>query len=387
MILYFGTNYTSTSVGDALRGVRCEQCGGEYFYTACRITTGHGTSPYNLNNAGAAEQADAQAMVRLDEALRNITDPVPCPHCGWLQSSMMADVRRRRYGWLKVVALLVAASGVAAIAVSLLWNSHAMANDQIRLSRFLAMVVVFAVGAAGWVGVDWVLGETVSGIPAGRRRFAGPPALVKTPRPETSDPLSVQVPGRTLLAPAPAALVAGGPILNKGWVTLQLQKVNLPAACACCLAAPEVTYGQVMQSRISLGDALPQVPLCRGCAESLRLRWWVNAALIGLGVIILSFVATYSFPRRSSATVGVLVGAGAVVGALFGPFVAARITPPHRCRTVDAGRGFYRLKFSNPEYTGRLVEAWTAPATHARVVASEELAYLIQSAAEDRRAA
>src|SRR4051812_42118546 len=116
MILYFGTNYTSTSVGDALRGVRCEQCGGGGFYTACRMTTGHGTSPYNLNNAGAAEQADAEAMARLDEALRNTTDPVPCPHCGWVQSSMMTDVRRRRCGWLKAVALAVAASGVMAIA-------------------------------------------------------------------------------------------------------------------------------------------------------------------------------------------------------------------------------------------------------------------------------
>lgn len=210
---------------------------------------------------------------------------------------------------------------------------------------------------------------------------------MKAPRAETSDPLSVQLPGGTLLAPAPAALVAGGRILNRGWVTLQLQKVKLPAACACCLAAPEVTYGQVMQSRIALGDALPQVPLCRGCAESLRLRWWVNAAVIGFGIFIVSVVVAYSLPRGASAKSGAMLVVGAVLGALFGPFTAARITPPHRCHAVDAGRGFFRIRFSNPEYSRRLVAAWTAPATHARVVSNEELRSLIETSDASRRAA
>lgn len=136
-----------------------------------------------------------------------------------------------------------------------------------------------------------------------------------------------------------------------------------------------------------MGDALPQVPLCRGCAESLRLRWWVNAAVIGFGIFIVSVVVAYSLPRGASAKSGAMLVVGAVLGALFGPFTAARITPPHRCHAVDAGRGFFRIRFSNPEYSRRLVAAWTAPATHARVVSNEELRSLIETSDASRRAA
>jgi hypothetical protein len=227
-------------------------------------------------------------------------------------------------------------------------------------------------------------------MPAGKRRFPGPPALVETPWPESSDPPGQSNRGMgpgTLLAPAEAALVAGGPILKRGWMTLQLQKVKLPAACARCLGAPEVTYGQVMRSRIALGGALPEVPLCRGCAEKLRLRWWKYAALIGLGIFGVAVVAAYSLPRGAKANEGALLVMGVVVGAVFGPFTAARITPPHRCHAVDAGRGFFRIRFSNLEYTRRLVAAWTAPATHARVVSNEELRSLIETSDASRRAA
>src|ERR1700754_4599988 len=100
MFVYVGRTYTSTLTGRRLMEVRCEKCSANYYYEMLRVATGSGSSPYMLNNAGAANRAASGARKNLDALLARGTDPVPCPHCGWFQAEMVRDARQRRHRWM-----------------------------------------------------------------------------------------------------------------------------------------------------------------------------------------------------------------------------------------------------------------------------------------------
>jgi predicted RNA-binding Zn-ribbon protein involved in translation (DUF1610 family) len=97
--------YQATARGSALKQVICEECGFEYFYVVQRVATGHGTSPLMLFNAGAADQAEAQAAAELNASLGRAVEFVPCPKCGRFQGNMVRKAQRLRNRWMVIVGL------------------------------------------------------------------------------------------------------------------------------------------------------------------------------------------------------------------------------------------------------------------------------------------
>ena len=74
MLVYVSKEFHATAAGAALRGVVCENCGGEYFYEVSHVAVGSGSSPYHLNNEGARNRANERAEANLRKALRDAVD-------------------------------------------------------------------------------------------------------------------------------------------------------------------------------------------------------------------------------------------------------------------------------------------------------------------------
>jgi hypothetical protein len=107
MIWYFGRRYTTKLTGSIRQRASCEKCGSAYTYLVTRQGLGQGTSPYMLDNAGAAERAREAAQRRLNDKLQKAIDPVPCPKCGWVQANMVEEARRRRLRWMRNVGIFL----------------------------------------------------------------------------------------------------------------------------------------------------------------------------------------------------------------------------------------------------------------------------------------
>jgi hypothetical protein len=141
MIPYALTYYVRET-GRLPRVVRCEQCDREYVYFLKRAGEGEGTSLLFLENAEAKERAARRARAELEAALAVGIDPVPCPRCGWYQSHMLPEARRRRHPWLRYVAGL-------GLAVAVIFGGMAVIVPN---TRDPDRDIVEATRAGGWVG-------------------------------------------------------------------------------------------------------------------------------------------------------------------------------------------------------------------------------------------
>ena len=103
MFIYVGRTFNVTTTASVLREVRCEKCGQTYYYEMIRTGSGSGSSPFMLNERGAAGRAERAAHQRAEKALLRGSDPVPCPACGWFQSAMLRDTRREFLSWMRLV--------------------------------------------------------------------------------------------------------------------------------------------------------------------------------------------------------------------------------------------------------------------------------------------
>jgi hypothetical protein len=393
MLLYFGTNYTATLVGDAIHAVACRHCGGEYFYTACRISSGVATSPYNLGMKSAEARAGNIARRRLGQSLAATTDPVPCPHCGRLQPDMLRDLRKSRFPRWKTAAWVVPTLVLVPMAIVYLLASDLRWQAEVRPKLLGVMILIGGAGAAAWTFINTLAKayDPDADLPGGKRAKPlppAPPALVRTPWPATSNADSRAATERefkTLLMPAPGALQAGAPMTAEGWVTVQLHRVAFPKACACCLGPPVTTYGDAVP-KSNAAAAPPTLPLCARCGQALWRRWWKRLALTTLAGVVAGVIAACLIPMTDAGRNFVAFFFLPGVGLILGYSTAITRTPPHRCKNVDSGRGFFAVRFDNPEYTRLMIKKWADPETHARVVPDQQLTDLLV-AAHDRKAA
>jgi hypothetical protein len=102
--MYFGTDYTATRSGVVVKFVQCVECDCGYAYEMERTIQASAFSPLGLSGKASARAATEDAVRRLDRALRESCDPVPCPRCGWYQSNMVKRVRQIRLRWVKSTA-------------------------------------------------------------------------------------------------------------------------------------------------------------------------------------------------------------------------------------------------------------------------------------------
>jgi hypothetical protein len=105
--LFTGNKYTTTVSGTIRKHVQCRACGTSYDYQMKRKGKGAALSPYFLDNEGAATYSEEKARKSLDEKLTHEVEAVPCPRCGFYQPDMVALLRKRRFGWINVLGLLM----------------------------------------------------------------------------------------------------------------------------------------------------------------------------------------------------------------------------------------------------------------------------------------
>jgi hypothetical protein len=111
------SHWEATARHAAMRfqNVRCEKCRQHYHYPIFREAIGRHAATYeDMAAAGAASIAEARVIGAVDRAV----EIVPCPGCGWVQSDMAAEQRRRTGRPLLYLAIILL---TAAALVVLCW--------------------------------------------------------------------------------------------------------------------------------------------------------------------------------------------------------------------------------------------------------------------------
>jgi hypothetical protein len=423
VFVYFSRNYTASASGSVVRAVWCERCGRDYFYSLFRFATGKATAAYGIGAGHAAKRAQNQAAKKLDRALQTSADPVPCPHCQWLQAPMVRFIRGQRLAWLQSLLWIVPLVFlVPLVLVYFLGGDTAWWREEVQPG--LLMVILAVAGTAVCASVALAIyrrrydpNERLRTQGARTNLPPAPPPLLRTPWPphlvaaaqqqatqEASvaahapeptaavptldyfsgaqatapSPEPIDVRTHTLLMPAPVA--AGINEADGGWVTVQLVRTGWPRACVRCLGEPDTTFARAVPMKLREGPSLSlTVPLCEQCRRALRARWW---KLAGITVVIGGVASAAGYfllpPQDSTPTLFAVVAS--IITLVAAPIVAGTVGKPHRFAAVDARRGFYRLRFKNRGYTELVSRAWTSPEIHAVCVRNEYVAHLLESA-------
>lgn len=112
MYIPVGWRYTFKVSDSIAKHVQCEKCGTHYLYVAQREAEGTGLSVLFLDNDGGQRRAADRAFKNLQKALANVIEPVPCVGCGWLQSDMVGEAKRRYRRWMLYIGVTLSAFGV-----------------------------------------------------------------------------------------------------------------------------------------------------------------------------------------------------------------------------------------------------------------------------------
>lgn len=155
--------YTSTVTGRAIRAVRCEQCGHEYYYLVQRKGTGtaEGFLLFNDPDGMGAAEAERVARAVVSRELAAAVEVVPCPGCGRIQAAMIEEARVRHLAWLRVLALVVFAlvfiAGAAGFVATVAAGTTA-GQDQVRADRAAFYARAGWYSAGGLIPLSFGLG-------------------------------------------------------------------------------------------------------------------------------------------------------------------------------------------------------------------------------------
>ncbi|HYE18487.1 MAG TPA: hypothetical protein VEA69_08585 [Tepidisphaeraceae bacterium] len=353
MIAYVAKSINSLVAGRQLRQVDCEKCGAEYYYELVRVGMGQASAPYYVGQKWAAKRAERAAERAVAKRLACESEMVPCPKCNWVSASMVERYRRRRYGtgWVMMIVLLTALGllGVPVI-VTVEEGPRGPRPGDVRPYVMAAAYTSPLILSAVWVlAIRSMLRQRIDPnrtFPSAPLLPPGtPPAMVRRTDPRT---------GEERLEAVPQQVRAEEEELRPGqvggeWVTYRAGQVAFPAACCVCTGAPTTTYS--VPFKVSEADEV-NVPLCRGCARGLKLKWWV-IALAAAGVVagVLAIVAWGGVVKADATGRAILF----TIGCVFGVPVAVAIVPamlckPYRIKVVDGDRGIFRLTATNPEF-------------------------------------
>lgn len=350
MSFYFSKEFTATQNGSTLRDARCEKCGCAYHYELARTGFGAASSPYMLNNAGAAARAQRRAVNNLRKRLATDAEAVPCPQCGWVQADMVRwlqrDYLRRLSKWT------IAFAVVAMVALFIWWYMIYLdrGSDAREMQEVYTWAVLVVGVACALLGVRRMLASMQDPnrhFPARSRVRPGtPPALLRVEADE---------PARYVPAREEELTVMVG-----RWAEVQMQRAVLPDACCLCLGGADCVFSVPYR----LSSPLLEVPLCRGCRRDVLWRWWAWVAITlvlaaGMGWGAAALGETDDFGRAMLGTI-VFIFAAAILAAVV-PEWRVR---PYRIRTIDADRGVARVWSSNARYTELFAERYLRGTTH-----------------------
>jgi hypothetical protein len=98
------TDHTVTLSASVVKEVTCVKCRTCYCYAMKRTEFGTGTSVYGIDTQGAVDSAANRAAQKLQTALNDSFELVPCPNCGDYQPDMVTFLRNAQLKWLLIPA-------------------------------------------------------------------------------------------------------------------------------------------------------------------------------------------------------------------------------------------------------------------------------------------
>jgi hypothetical protein len=336
MVIYYGKQFHSASIGARLVEVVCDKCGCEYQYELARVGSGAASAPYTIGSARAANSAAEQARGDLNRRLAEEAELVPCPKCHWINEELVSGYRRGRYrGWTKLAAGL-GLVGTLASMLGAWFVSTGPAADRGALPYLLIGGPTISIALAGLILLMRHL-------------------LRSRIQPNRDYPLAPRLPHGTPTAllrnPATGAIEPAGPVPPSGsgdgaWMDFQVGRGEFPPLCCDCLtpATPRAAY------RRPLGPAVELVvPLCAACSRRWSGRMWLGVA------IALAVTAAVGLPvllalKLDEVVFWMTVAGLGIVIPIIGAMVAGCLAAPVRVKVVDVPRGVVRLWFRNEDF-------------------------------------
>jgi hypothetical protein len=357
--VYTMRTYSAAVTGKAWKSVHCEKCSADYAYEMVRRGSARSSSAYGIGNAWAKRAAEQGARQKLQKRLKDDSDPVACPHCGWIQSPMVAALRRRAHRWLKWTAYIILSLGLVAAAMGILTASngfsHPIEPDQLKVIAILIGGSILICAAGLWIRS--LLAQQIDPncnhpnqpgiIPGAPQAFKLDPARS---HPEATAPAPQPVLAATTSAPTLAYESQPLQLEPGGWVTVQLMKLRHPPCC-CCL-------GQTHALRTYTCGPLAkvQLPVCEKCVAFYKgEQTWINlvAAVAGAALgVVAAFVWS-----ASSLGFFALLAIGCTIGLLVGLCVSAKRAAPAGFSRFSAELNTVRIRFRNQAYVRALLAA------------------------------
>jgi len=286
-----------------------------------------------------------KAQLNARDLIERDTEPVPCPHCGWIQRQMVANLRKGKYRWISKLAALAILAGGITTSCAIILAQHE--QDGFRWTQTMVTgMAALSIGVALLV-MRWVLAGQYNpneAFPRLPKRIPGTPqALLAAGPPD--------IEGNIPLRPAADHEF----VIEAGWIEWRLLIDQFAPVCCRCLGVAEYHF----QTPLASGSNLP-VPLCSRCGRRIVLKWWICALLSAAAGFGFAYVAASSrfMPGHSDGTgkqiftvfVGLILAIAAV--AVFPP----RLVRPYRMKILDRRRHVVRMKFAHSGYTQILAD-------------------------------
>ena len=331
--------FVRTSLGSAIREVQCEKCQERFAYEIVRLGIGSDVSPYFLRDEAAEASASKQSQRDLTRRIAKETDPVPCPHCGWMQDDMIRGVRRGMLQWIRPLVY-----GSWAIWGFVLFLAAGTEYSVKGSNGYWTAVIVPNLGLALWpvgVGIGLLICRWLLALRYSPNRYY--------PTPADSPPC------------APVALLAGrdgkwAPVaprkvlLDNGRVAMRLHGQPFPQTCCSCLGP---------QQRVFIPSKMPfaknprlNVPICHSCAQRIKdtiVLWFVVLTIVAVAIAsyCINLLGTTTNPDGQTLATVFIAIVLAVTGLLIIPYWMAA---PYRTYGFDSRRLTCQMRFRNPAY-------------------------------------
>jgi len=370
MFFYAGKYFTSAVTVAKLIDVTCEKCDCAYRYQLVRRGKGAASAPYYIGMESGRRRAQANACQDAAKKLERGIEPVACPDCGWVQSNMVAEMRRRAGRWLipvGVISLVVTAAitFIATIVATEAFHRPLLKMDGQHAVAILSIAIIgCAAGLSAFAARAWWVsqvnpnrayparGDAIPGAPVAMKLATASFEALHTA--ERSAPAAVDIPAT---APALAYERRAPEVAAGGWATVQLLNMSLPRLCMCCMGPAD----QVVARPYRVGRPLVQVPLllCPACRSQMSKR---NGLLVFAGAFIGLVLAAYFWrhtPKDPGPFIAVVLGMiFAGLGGLAGAFCSwSLFRPPVRYRGFSEERNTVEVKFRNPAYVDEFLAA------------------------------
>lgn len=340
--------FTAALSGSVIKLVTCEQCNEEYAYRLIRRGQGTGSAVYGIGSGAAKLRAEQGAAKALKKRLERGIDPVPCPDCGWIQETMVRELRRRRHRWLIGVSVTL---GILFGLILLIWLLTATKGFDRALNRDDKIVLTVMAGAlAAGIALPIALRRFLQQLIDPNRDFPQKPARIPgAPVGFKPDGSPGQMDDRMQTDSDPDGVLSYArmppEIEPGGWTTIQLLNPPLPMACCGCLQ-------QTHRTEIFKPRQLVEVPMrcCAACKSRSRKILWLWIA----GCTLLPAAAMYCYTltwrkQEIEAQIGLMVLVG-IFGCIFGVLLGKLLGDPVRFGGFDSTLNTIRVKFRNPNY-------------------------------------